>query len=316
MSEYKPPYMITPKMVNFVAEISDALTRLEFSEERAATPRLRKKNRIKTIAGTLEIEGNLLGEEKITAILEGKRVLGTVSQVAEVEGAIRAYKELESYQPDSLDDLLRAHELLMNGVLTNAGQFRRVQVGVGHHVAPPASRVPTLMSDLFVWLKNSDEHPLIKSSVFHYEFEFIHPFSDGNGRIGRLWQTVILYQWRDLFSMIPTESIIRDYQQDYYQALETSGKQGRCDVFIEFMLQSILLAVQSSVKSSVISSVKMDDRILAYFAKNPTGTVKPLAEELGLTMRAVEKHIAALKADGRLIRTGSPRKGIWEVLMR
>ena len=202
--DYKPPYTITSKMVNLIAEISDEVTRLEFSEQSAITPRLRKKNRIQTLAGTLEIEGNLLGEEKITAILEGKRVLGTVSEVAEVEGAISAYKGLESYAFDSLEHLLEAHKILMNGILTRAGQFRTVQVGVGNHVAPPAKRVSALMADLFAWLGQSDEHPLIKSCVFHYEFEFIHPFADGNGRMGRLWQTVILYHWRNVFSLIPT----------------------------------------------------------------------------------------------------------------
>lgn len=310
---YIPPYSLTSNMVNLVSEISDAVTRLEYSEKAFATPRLRKKNRVKTLSGTLEIEGNHLGEEKITAILEGKRVLGTVTEVAEVKGAIRAYAELESYNPASMDDLLQAHRLLMNDLLTQAGKFRTIQVGVGQHVAPPAARVHGLMSDLFQWLQASEEHPLINSCLFHYEFEFIHPFVDGNGRMGRLWQTVILYQWRNLFSLIPTESIVRDQQEAYYQALECSGVEGSCNPFIEFMLNAILLAVQSSVKSAVKSAVNTDERILAYFKQNPTGTVKPLAEELGLSLRAVEKHIAALKADGALIRTGSPRKGTWEV---
>ncbi len=171
------------------------------------------------------------------------------------------------------------------------------------------------MADLFEWLKDTEEHPLIKSSVFHYEFEFIHPFSDGNGRIGRLWQTVVLYHWRNVFSLIPTESIVRDRQQEYYQALEDSGKNGDRSVFIEFMLTAILAAVKSSVKGSVKSSVKTDDRILAYFRGNPTGTVADLARSLELTTRAVEKHIATLKAQGCLKRTGSPRKGNWEVLV-
>jgi Fic family protein len=287
---YKPPYLITSKMVNLIAEISDEVTRLEFSEESVITPRLRKKNRIKTLAGTLEIEGNLLGEEKITAILEGKRVLGTVSELTEVEGAIAAYNELASYSFDSQDHLLSAHKVLMNGILKTAGQYRRVQLGVGKHNAPPAPRVPLLMADLFEWLKDTEEHPLIKSSVFHYEFEFIHPFSDGNGRIGRLWQTVILYHWRNVFSLIPTESIVRDRQQEYYQALEDAGKNGDSSVFIEFMLTAILDAVKSSVKSSVKSLVKTDDRILVYFRENPTGTVVDLASSLELTTRASSAH--------------------------
>lgn len=311
---YKPPYNITSKMVSLVAEIADVTTRLELSEGKGITPRLRKKNRIQTLAGTLEIEGNHLGEEKITAILEGKRVLGTVSEVAEVEGAIRAYQALESYSAESKDDLLRAHQLLMEGILTHAGKYRTTQVGVGGHVAPPAQNVTGLMNDLFKWLQTSDEHPLIKSSVFHYEFEFIHPFADGNGRMGRLWQTVMLTQWRSVFALIPTESIVRDHQQEYYDALALAGNQGECGCFIEFMLQSILTAALSTVKSTVKGAVKTDDQILAYFRANPTGTIADLTSELSLKTRAVEKHIAALKAEGLLTRTGSPRKGVWEVV--
>ena len=212
MSSYVPPYTITTKMVNLISAISEELTRIEYSKKEIITPRLRKKSRIKTLAGTLEIEGNFLGEEKITAMLDGKRVLGTYQEVLEVQGAINAYKEFENYHYDTLDDLLKAHKILMQEILTTAGSFRSVNVGVGSsdgvsHVAPPYGVVPDLMRDLFDWLKNSDEHMLIKSCVFHYEFEFIHPFSDGNGRIGRLWQSVMLYDWREVFVVMPTESI-------------------------------------------------------------------------------------------------------------
>jgi len=201
MSTYKPPYTITSKMLHLSTQISEALTNLENSTKEAIMPILRKKNRIKTLAGTLEIEGNFLGEEKITAILDGKKVLGTMLEVAEVEGAIASYAQLENYQYDKLDDLLKAHKLMMKGILKSAGSFRNVNVGVGSsegvsHVAPPHDRVPELMNALFDWLAESDEHLLIKSCVFHYEFEFIHPFSDGNGRIGRLWQSVILHHWK------------------------------------------------------------------------------------------------------------------------
>jgi len=197
---YQPPFTITSKMLNLVGDIVESLTKIEIHEHHLITPYLRKVNRIKTLAGTLEIEGNFLGEEKITAILDGKRVLATVLELAEVEGAIKAYENLQHYNQNSLDDLLQAHKILMGEILTTAGNFRRVNVGVGgkngvSHVAPPFERVPDLMHDLFEWLKNSNEHPLIKSCIFHYEFEFIHPFSDGNGRIGRLWQSVILYNY-------------------------------------------------------------------------------------------------------------------------
>ena len=319
MSSYKPPYSVTSHMLSLATSISEELTKIEYDEKKLITPMLRKKNRIKTIAGTLEIEGNFLGEEKITAILEGKRVLGTMAEVAEVEGAINAYKDFENYHYDTIDDLLKAHKTLMHGILTTAGNFRSVNVGVGSsdgvaHVAPPYGVVPDLMGDLFQWLKESDEHPLIKSCVFHYEFEFIHPFSDGNGRIGRLWQSVILHSWKSVFSAIPTESIVRDNQEKYYQALENSTALGESTPFVEFMLEAILESIRSSVKSSVKSSVNTEDKILEIFRKNPKITIRELAQILSLTTRAVEKQIAKLKVDNRLLRVGSARKGHWEVL--
>ena len=311
---YKPPYTITSKMLSLSTEIGIELTKIEVNEKDIITPKLRKKNRIKTLAGTLEIEGNFVGEEKITAILDGKRVLGTMQELAEVEGAINAYKEFENYKYDKLNDLLKAHKILMKGILKNAGNFRNVNVGVGNYVAPPFNNVPQLMSELFEWLKNSDEHPLIKSCVFHYEFEFIHPFSDGNGRIGRLWQSVILYNWKKVFSAIPTESIIRDYQSKYYEVLEESGAIGESTPFIEFMLEIILKTIKSSVNNSVISSVNTEDKILKYLKQNPKFTIKELAQILDLTTRAIEKQMAKLKKENKILRVGSARKGHWEVV--
>jgi len=319
MSNYKPPYTITSKMLSLATTIGEELTKIEFEENRIITPMLRKKNRIKTLAGTLEIEGNFMGEEKITALLEGNRVLGTYQEILEVEGAINAYKEFENYRYDSLDDLLSAHKILMQGILTTAGSFRGVNVGVGSkdgvsHVAPPHGVVSDLMIDLFYWLQNSDEHILIKSCVFHYEFEFIHPFSDGNGRIGRLWQSVILYHWKKVFNAIPTESIIRDNQERYYKALEDAGSLGESTPFIEFMLEAILLSIKSSVKISVKSSVNTDDKVLEHIKQNPKITIKELAQLLNLTTRAIEKQMANLKQANRLQRVGSARKGHWEII--
>jgi len=315
MNNYKPPYTITSKILTLATNISEELTKLEYESNNIITPLLRKKNRVKTLAGTLEIEGNFMGEEKITAILEGKKVLGTYREILEVEDAINTYKEFENYRYDSLDDLLKAHKILMNEILTTAGNFRGVNVGVSSkngvsHVAPPYGVVPDLMRDLFDWLKNSDEHILIKSCVFHYEFEFIHPFSDGNGRIGRLWQSVILYHWRKVFSSIPTESIIRDNQNKYYQVLEESENLGECTPFIEFMLEVILVTIKSSVKSSV----NTDDKILEHLKQNPKSTIKELAKLLNLTTRAIEKQISNLKKENKIQRIGSARKGYWEII--
>jgi len=326
MSRYTPPYTITSRMLSLSTEIGEALTKLEYDESRIITPKLRKANRIKTIAGTLEIEGNFLGEEKITAIIEGKRVLGRYEEILEVEGVIDAYKGFETYRFDRLDDLLGAHKLMMKNMLRTAGSFRSVNVGVGNHegvshVAPPHGMVPDLMQELFDWLRHSDEHMLIKSCVFHYEFEFIHPFSDGNGRIGRLWQSVILYHWRKVFNAIPTESMIRNNQERYYQALEASGKAGESTPFIEFMLEIILETIQNfeqKVGNEVGNEVGNDltpnqQKILEALQKNPKLSAQKLADLIGISKRKIEENLAKLKAKGHLKRIGGTR-GHWRIL--
>ena len=310
---YKPPYTITSKMVNFISSISEELTKLKFNSSAKTTPMLRKKNRIKTLAGTLEIEGNFLGEEKITAILEGKRVLATVPELAEVQGAIKAYDKLEEYRFDSINDLLNAHKILMNEILTTAGNFRTVNVQVGEHIAPQANMVNDLMGQLFKWLENSEEHILLKSCIFHYEFEFIHPFSDGNGRIGRLWQSVILNSYNPLFSLLPTESIVRDHQEEYYKALEDSTNLGESTPFIEFMLEMILESIKSTLKSDQQSNLKSDQKILTLMKDNNDITIKELCEIISMSESGVKKVIKKLKNEDKLIRVGSLKSGHWEV---
>ena len=317
MSKYKPPYTITGNMVNLISKISEELTRVEFNQKQIFTPQLRKKNRIKTLAGTLEIEGNFLGEEKITAIINGERVLGTMLEVAEVNGVINCYKELENYQFDDIESLLHAHKILMDEILNTAGNFRTVEVGVGRHIAAQSNRVAGLMGDLFNWLKDSDEHPLIKSSVFHYEFEFIHPFSDGNGRIGRLWQTVILYNWKKIFNVIPTESIIRDNQQKYYAALEQSGELGESTPFIEFMLDVILKSIrkQQNVPANVTTNVPLKrlQKILSLLKNNKQITITRLAQILKVNEKTIKRDIAKLKNNKQIVRVGSSKTGHWKI---
>ncbi|MEA2072070.1 MAG: Fic family protein [Campylobacterota bacterium] len=317
MSDYKPPYTITSKMVNIISAISEELTKIEYNKNDIITPQLRKKNRVKTISGTLEIEGNFLGEEKITALLDGKKVLGTYQEILEVEGVINSYKEFENYKFDSLDDMLKSHKLLMDGILKTAGKLRAVNVQVGAHIAPPHGVVSRLMQELFVWLKNSDEHPLIKSCAFHYEFEFIHPFSDGNGRIGRLWQSVILYSWREVFATMPTESIVRDYQDDYYNALEKSTDIGESTPFIEFMLEVILKTVRK-VGNKVGSKVGNDFTenqllIIENIKINPKLSASKLSEIVGISKRKIEENLAKLKKLNILQRVGGTR-GHWEIV--
>lgn len=241
---YQPPYTVSSEIIDLIAEVSELLGEIKHLNHASHSTRLRKISKIKTITGTLQIEGNTLNEEQITALLDGKHVLGSVRELAEVRGAITAYENITAVDYKNLEHLLEAHRLLMSEILIHAGEFRTKSVGVYGaqgvtHVAPPANRVRGLMMDLFAWLNSTTEHPLIVSSVFHYEFEFIHPFIDGNGRMGRLWQYIMLHHWRDTFSLVPVESMIRNHQQGYYQALQQAGVLGDSTVFLVFMLKTI-----------------------------------------------------------------------------
>jgi Fic family protein len=325
---YKPPFTITTDILNFVAQISEQVGRLHASALNAS-PQLRKQNRIKTITGTLAIEGNTLTEEQITAIVEGKPVLGSVGELAEVKGAIAAYDALPTLKPTQVKDLLVAHGLMMSEVLVNAGTFRNKAVGIHkgnvvHHVAPPAHQVSGLMADLIQWLTHTKDHPLIASSVFHYEFEFIHPFSDGNGRMGRLWQTLILSQWHPLFLSLPLESVIKDNQSRYYQALEEADQQADSTPFIHFMLSVIAqtLAQNAPVNAPANASVnalvkvaelKTPEAIVQLLKANPELTRQQLATTLGKDIRTIARAIAQLQQASRLKRIGSDKTGHWEV---
>ena len=321
---YKPPFTITSDILNLVAQISEKMGVLNGSVLHSS-PQLRKQNRIKTITGTLAIEGNTLTEEQVTAIVDGRRVLGNVRELAEVKGAIQAYDALPTFQPDNIDDLLIAHGLMMSDILVNAGTFRNKAVGIHkggvvHHIAPPAHQVSGLMADLTQWLKQAKDHPLITSCVFHYEFEFIHPFSDGNGRMGRLWQTLILSQWHPLFLSLPLESVIKDNQQQYYQALEQADQQADSTPFIHFMLSVIdqTLAQNAPVNASVNAPVNMAERktpdaIIMLIQNNPAITRQQIANIVAKDVRTIGRAIAKLQQAGRLKRIGSDKAGYWEI---
>lgn len=245
---YTPPYTITEEMMNLVAEISEIVGRITSWEHMNANPKLRRNNRIRTIHASLAIENNTLSLEQVTAIINGKRVLGAPAEIREVQNAYQAYDQLLSFDPYSLNDLLRAHRMLMNDLVSEAGVFRSSGVGVFNgerliHMAPPAELVHGQISDLLAWARNSKTHPLIKSCVFHYEFEFIHPFADGNGRMGRMWHTLLLYQWKPLFAWLPVESVIRERQEEYYAALRMADSVGQSTPFVEFLLDAVLDAL-------------------------------------------------------------------------
>ncbi len=284
MGAYQPPYTITPEILNRVADISEAIGRLTVLTEHARALRLRRINRIRTIHGSLAIEGNTLSEAQITAILEGKRVIAPPREVQEVKNALAAYELFDTWKPEAEKDLLEAHRILMSGLIDEAGLYRHGNVGVmaGQqviHMAPPSERAPHLMDDLFGWLATTDVHPLVASSVFHYEFEFIHPFADGNGRMGRLWQSLILARWNPLFADIPVESLIFEHQAEYYQAIQESSIQTDCAPFIAFMLWMILDTVTSSTPE-VTQEVTPEVRLLAVLAGEMTR--QQLKESLGL----------------------------------
>lgn len=237
----KPPYEISPRILQLISSISEKIGEVNANYLTRQSPLLRKQNRIKTIHSSLKIEGNTLSEDQITALIESKKVLGPKKDICEVLNAIKLYDMLDTFDPLSEKSFLKAHQILMNTLILSAGKYRNKSVGIVKgsdiaHVAPSSSNVPFLMKDLFKFLKTSKELPLIKSCIFHYEMEFIHPFMDGNGRMGRLWQTLILMKTCPVFEFLPFESLISKTQDQYYQALSLSDKSEKSTLFIEYML--------------------------------------------------------------------------------
>jgi Fic family protein len=268
IASMKPPYEITPKILKLIASISEKIGAVNANYLNKQSPQLRKQNRIKTIHSSLQIEGNTLTEEQITALIENKRVIGPEKDVLEVLNAIKVYEKLEEYKFSSDKSFLKAHLHLMNGLIESAGKYRKQGVGIMkgakvEHIAPPYEHVPHLMKDLFEYLKDSDELTLIKSCVFHYEMEFIHPFLDGNGRMGRLWQTLILMAEYPVFEFLPFETLISNTQDEYYKSLALSDKSGKSTCFIEYMLGVIEKSLESLLNYN--NRVLKDIDRLAYF---------------------------------------------------
>ena len=263
-----PPYDITPTILKLIKQVSEKLGEVNANFLDKPSPQLRKQNKIKTIHSSLSIEGNTLTEEQITALLENKKVIGPKKDIVEVINAIAVYDQLDSFNPYSVKSFLTAHMSLMKGLVKGAGKYRNQGVGIVkgekvQHLAPPFSNVPGLMNDLFNYLKNPDELVLIKSCVFHYEMEFIHPFLDGNGRMGRLWQTLILKEEYPIFEFLPFETLISETQEEYYKALSISDKTGKSTVFIEYMLNVIDQSLNSIL--SFNNRTLSDKERLEYF---------------------------------------------------
>jgi Fic family protein len=259
----KPPYKITGKILKLVASISEKIGEVNSAHLNKPPTELRKKNRIKTIQSSLEIEGNTLTIEQITAIIENKRIIGPEKDILEVKNAISVYDNLDNLNPYNFDSFCDAHEILMKGLVDSPGRLRSKSVGIVKgsevaHIAPPSEMVKPLMNNLFDYLKNDDDIVLIKSCVFHYEMEFIHPFIDGNGRMGRLWQTLILKDSYPVFEYLPIEALIKERQEQYYESLGRSDSSGESTVFIEFMLEIILESLYELLNIRNVSLTNID----------------------------------------------------------
>ena len=251
MSKYQPPFHMTDKITNLTAAICELLGQIKILSRGNLAPHLRKENRIRTIHSSLSIEHNSLTLEQVTAIIDGRRILGNPVEIQEVKSAYTAYEMMLTLDPYSVDDLLKAYKAMMNELISENGRFRSGGVGVFNgkvlvHMAPPANMVPGQIQDLFTWYKTAEIHPLIRSSIFHYEFEFIHPFADGNGRMGRMWHSLLLGRWNEIFYWLPVEELIRLRQEEYYNALGKSDTNADSCAFVEFLLQVIMDTLQNT----------------------------------------------------------------------
>ncbi len=312
----RPPYEITSQVLSLVSSISEKIGEANSLFLDKQSPQLRKQNKIRTIHSSLQIEGNTLSEEQITAIVENKRIIGPQKDIIEVINAIAVYESLDSLKSVSEKSFLSAHGLMMKGLITQAGAYRTSGVGVVKgsqvaHLAPPAQNVPGLMKDLFNNLKNDQELALIKSCVFHYEMEFIHPFIDGNGRMGRLWQTIILKERYSVFEFLPFETLISQSQEEYYQALAASDKAGKSTIFIEYMLRIIDSSLENLLK--ITGRTLTSDERISYFLtlgknefsrKDYMGVFKSLSTATASRdlKKALEKEFFLAKGEGNQMR--------------
>lgn len=322
MRNKKPPFEITNTMIHEIAEIAELVGKLTSTNQLSANPTLRRTNRIRTIHGSLAIEQNTLSLEQVTAVLNGKQVLAPPKDIAEVKNAYEIYERLEELDPYSVDDLLTAHGIMTRGLVDESGVFRSKPVGVvdqeGHvlHFGTLPQYVPFLVMELLDWVKNSDVHMLIRSCVFHYEFELIHPFANGNGRVGRLWHTLLLSKWNPAFAWLPVESIIHDRQQEYYEAINASNNAGESTVFIEFMLSAIKASLMDAINTSdEMSDGAMDKatvrwRQIEKFLETHEFIMNADVRALcGVSAATANRVLAGLTAERKLVKYS--RNGHW-----
>ena len=344
-SPYIPPFTVSPEAINLVAEISAQIERYAIRLEQEDGLRLRKANRIKTIHSSLAIEGNMLSEDEVRDIVDGKNVVAPIRQIQEVKNAIKTYELYPTLDAFNEKDLLKAHGVMMQALVDDAGHYRKGGVGVfGEkglvHMAPPAERVPMLMADLFNWLKHSKDHLLIRSCVFHYEFEFIHPFIDGNGRTGRLWQSLILGKLHPLFEHLPVENMVYANQQQYYDAITASSNAGQSGPFIDFMLNEIYKTlkehqgealpdklhdkVPNKVPNKIPNKLRLQypdlsDAVWDVYQElmeDGHASAATVGSHLGISDRMVRKHISVLRDAGIIERIGGNKTGYWKLLKK
>jgi len=309
--DYQPNFTVSAAAISMVAEIAALIERYTITQEAAESLKLRRANKIKTIQSSLAIEGNTLSVKQVTDILDGKRVIAPLREIQEVKNAIAAYDLFDELDPYSSKDLLKAHKVMMSALIDEPGKFRSGSVGVfdgkqAVHIAPPAEFVPGQIKDLFKWLKSAPDHLLIKSCVFHYEFEFIHPFADGNGRLGRLWQSLILTKLHPLFQHLPVETMVHDKQMDYYRAINASSAANDCGIFADFMLSEILNALKQHTAVDVAGS---DNPVLDFIINHPGSRANQISEAIGIPLRTLQRELSRLKASGQITFRGAPKNG-------
>lgn len=311
MRNKKPPFEITNSILEEIAEIAELVGHLNAASGLSANPMLRRTNRIRSIYSSLAIEQNTLSLEQVTAVLNGKRVIAPPKDIAEVKNAYEIYEMMDTLNPYSVDDLLNAHAVMTRDLVVESGCFRSGPVGVvdkqGNilHFGTLPDYVPGLVSELLDWIKDSDFHMLIKSCVFHYELELIHPFADGNGRIGRLWHTLLLTQWKPMFAWLPVESIIHDRQDEYYNAINRSNYEGESTAFIEFMLSAIKEALMEAIQTSgAAESMSTDElrwyKIKRFLKKNGTITNADVRQLFLVSSATANRILGKLVDDGKI----------------
>lgn len=312
MTNKQPPFEINERIMADVIEIAELVGRVSVTDKISMNPTLRRTNRIQTIYSSLAIEQNTLDIEQVTAVLSGKRVIAPPKDIAEVQNAYEIYDNMDKLNPYSIDDLLKAHSVMERGLLNEAGEFRSRPVGVADsegnilHFGTLPQYVPKLVQELLEWTEKSEIHLLIKSCVFHYEFELIHPFADGNGRMGRLWHTLLLSKWNPIFAWLPIESIIHDNQNEYYNAINISNNNGNSTVFIEFMLSVIKQALQESINDKPKNTSSKSDlrwnKINDYLETHEYILNSDVQKLLGVSSATATRILVGFMKDGKLKR--------------